>query len=153
MTLFSYTIEGREKIWEMAEKLYELPIKESNRLSWSVPSEALLRGLSSLKLRNTKGKYNKQATERYKLIVSESSWLLWKCRNERVICQKEVQPSQIKGRWVAEMNNRIKIKYVKILKGKEENKSNSIISFKERWLENGTIMELVDGRLTMKLWD
>jgi len=25
--LFSCTIEGREKIWEMAEKLYELPMK------------------------------------------------------------------------------------------------------------------------------
>ena len=48
------------------------------------------------------------------------------------------------------MNNRIKIEYVKILKGKEENKSNSIRSLKERWLENGTIAELVDGRLTMK---
>jgi len=90
--LFSCTIEGREKIWEMAEKLYELPMIENNRLSWTVPSEALLRGLSSLKLKNTNGKYNKQATERYKLIVSETGWLLWKCRNERVICQKKTQP-------------------------------------------------------------
>jgi len=63
-TLFSCTVEGREKIWEMAEKQYELPMKENNRLSWTVPSEALLRGLSSLKLRNTNGNYNKQATER-----------------------------------------------------------------------------------------
>ena len=78
--LFSCTIEGREQIWEMAEKLYELPMKESNSLSWTVPSKALLRGLSSLKLRNTNGKYNKQATERYKLIVSETAWLLWKCK-------------------------------------------------------------------------
>jgi len=68
--LFSCTIEGREQIWEMAEKLYELPMKESNRLSLTVPSKALLRGLSSLNLRNTNGKYNKQATERYKLIVT-----------------------------------------------------------------------------------
>ena len=51
------------------------------------------------------------------------------------------------------MNSRIKIKYVKILKGKEEDKSNSIISFKERWLGNGAIAELVDGKLTMKWWD
>jgi len=94
---FSCTIEGREQIWEMAEKLYELPMKANNRPSWTVPSEALLRGISSLKLRNTNGKYNKQATERYKLIVSETAWLLWKCRNERVICQKETQPSQING--------------------------------------------------------
>ena len=140
--LFSCTIEEREQIWEMAEKLYELPMKANTRLSWTVPSEALLRGLSSLKLRNTNGKYNKQATERYELIVSETAWLLWKCRNERVICQKEIQPSQIKGRWVAEMNSRIKIEYVKILKSKEEDKTNSIKSFKERWLENRAIAQL-----------
>ena len=109
-----------------------------------------MRGLSSLKLRNTNGKYNKQATERYKLILSETAWLLWKCRNERVICQKKIQPSQIKGRWVAKMNNRIKIEYKKILKSKEEDKSNSIKSFKERWLENQAITELENGKLTMK---
>src|SRR5882724_10845988 len=67
--LFSCTIEGREQIWEMAEKLYELPMKTDKRLSWIAPSEALLRGLSSLRLKTTEGKYNKQATERYKLIV------------------------------------------------------------------------------------
>ena len=116
----------------MAEKLYKLPRKKNNRISWTVPSKALLMGLSSLKLRNTNGKYNKQATERNKLIVSEMAWLLWKCRNERVICQNEIQPSQIKGRWVAKMNNRIKIEYKKILKSKEEDKSNSITFFKER---------------------
>ena len=83
---------------EMGEKLYELPMKANNRLIWTVPSKALIRGLSSLKLKGTNGKYNKQATERYKLIISETAWLLWKCRNERVICQKDIQPSQIKGR-------------------------------------------------------
>jgi len=41
------------------------------------------------------------------------------------------------SRWVAEMNNRIKIKYVRILKSKEEDKSKSIKSFKEKWTENG----------------
>ena len=51
--LFSCTIEGREQIWEMAEKLYELPMKANKRLSWTVPSKALLRGLCSLKLRST----------------------------------------------------------------------------------------------------
>ena len=60
--------------------------------------------------------------------------------------------SQIKIRWVAEMDNRIKIKYVKLLKSKEENKSKSIKSFKERWLENGAIAELENGKLTMKQW-
>ena len=49
--LFSCTIEGREKIWEMAEKLYGMPLKGSNKTSWVIPSEALLRGLNSLKLK------------------------------------------------------------------------------------------------------
>ena len=48
------------------------------------------------------------------------------------------------------MNNRIKIEYVKILKSKEEDKYKSIKSFKERWLENGTISELENRKLTMK---
>ena len=40
------------------------------------------------------------------------------------------------------MNNRIKIEYVNILKSKEEDKTNSIKSFKERWLENRAIAQL-----------
>ena len=44
--------EGAQK--ENADSIE--PKKENNRLSWTVPSEALLRGLSSLKLRNTIGK-------------------------------------------------------------------------------------------------
>ena len=48
------------------------------------------------------------------------------------------------------MNNRIKIEYVKILKSKEEDKSNSIKSFKERWLEIRVMAELENGKLTMK---
>ena len=66
------------------------------------------------------------------------------------MCQKEVRPSQIKGRWVTEMNNRINIEYVRILKNKEEDKYNSIKSFKARWLENRAIAELVNGKLMMK---
>ena len=54
--LFSCTIEGREQIWEMAKKLYELPMKMNKRLSWVIPGEALLRGLSSLKLKKHKRK-------------------------------------------------------------------------------------------------
>jgi len=65
---------------------------------------------------------------------------------------KEIHPSQIKGRWIAEMNNRIKIEYVKILKIKED-KTNKLKSSKERWLENGAITELENGKLTMKQWD
>jgi len=48
------------------------------------------------------------------------------------------------------MNNRIKIKYIKILKNKEKDRSKSIKSFKERWKENGAITELEKGKLTMK---
>ena len=47
----------------------------------------------------------------------------------------------------------MKIEYVKILKSKEEDKTNSIKFFKERWLENGAIAELKNGKLTMKQWD
>ena len=48
------------------------------------------------------------------------------------------------------MNNRIKLEYVRILKSKKEDKSESIKSFKERWTENETIAELDQGKLTVK---
>src|SRR5882672_10200047 len=126
--LFSCTIEGREKIWDMAEKLYKMPIKNNSGVDWIVPSEALLRGLSSLKIRNNEGKYNRQATERYNMIVSETAWFLWKNRNSRVICEKETRPAQLRSKWVTDMNNRIELEYVRILKSKKEDKSESIKS-------------------------
>ena len=69
--------------------------------------------------------------ERYRLIVAETAWLLWKCRNERVIGKKGIQPSQLRSRWVAEMNNRIELEYIKALKSKKADKTNDIKAFKE----------------------
>src|SRR5882672_4466951 len=151
--LFSCTIDGKEKIWDMAKKLYKMPIKSNSRVDWVVPSEALLRGISSLKIKGNYGKYNRQATERYKMIVSETAWLLSKNRNSRVICKVETQPAQLRSRWVTEMNNRIELEYVRTLKKEKEDKSESIKSFKERWIENETIAELDKGQLTVKQWD
>jgi len=51
------------------------------------------------------------------------------------------------------MNSRIKIKFIKILKNKGEDKSKSIKSFKGRWIENEAIAGLENGKLTMKQWD
>ena len=90
-------------------------------------------------------KYDKIATGRYRLIVTETAWLLWKCRNERVIGQKEIQPSQLRSRWVAEMNNRIELEYTRILKSKRIDKTNDIKSFKEMWVTNRAIVELEKG--------
>jgi len=57
-------------------------------------------------MKNTKGKHNKQTTKQYKLIVSETEWLLWKARNERVIGEKQIKPPQLKSRQVAEMDDK-----------------------------------------------
>jgi len=51
------------------------------------------------------------------------------------------------------MNNKIELEYVRILKKEKEDKSESIKSFRERWIENETIAELDKGQLTMKRWD
>ena len=80
------------------------------------------------------------------------AWLLWKCRNKRVIGEKEIQPSQLRSRWVTEMN-RIELEYVKVLKSKKADKTNDIKAFKETWATNETIVELEKERLIRKQWD
>ncbi|KAJ7933193.1 hypothetical protein B0H13DRAFT_1592627, partial [Mycena leptocephala] len=45
-----------------------------------------------------------------KIIISESAYLIWKIRCERVISRKSVHDlSEIHNRWVTCMNNRLKI--------------------------------------------
>ena len=54
--------------------------------------------------------------------------------------QKEIQPSQLRSRWVAEMNNRIKIEYTRILENKKEDKLQGMKSFKEKRKEKRHIV-------------
>jgi len=114
--LFACPVPGRERLWKMAEELWERSNteKEKEKVPWIVPSTALLRGIGSAKKDAT--------TSKYKMILTETAWILWKARNERTIGEKEIEAITLRTRWVTEINKRIESKYVQALKCEEKEK-------------------------------
>ncbi|CAK5281301.1 unnamed protein product [Mycena citricolor] len=95
---------GQKHVWKLAEKLWS-----ATGLSWDTPSFGRLlgEGLTKIKLRN--GRVAKGPTRLHHIIISESMFVIWKLRNERVISRNGEEPSapEIEGKW----NNAIEARF------------------------------------------
>jgi ribonuclease HI len=73
-------------------------------------SIGLVLGCGLAEFKNPKGKKLAEASRLFEIIVSESAFLIWKIRGERVTSGKPVHSeAEIHNRWVTCMNNRLKI--------------------------------------------
>ncbi|KAJ7721944.1 hypothetical protein DFH07DRAFT_1007291, partial [Mycena maculata] len=88
---------GRKQVWDLASEAWQL--KTGQDLS-PTPGEIMACGTI------TKG--NTGETRLYRILVSESAFLIWCLRNARVIGSKgEPSEREIRNRWLRIVNNRI----------------------------------------------
>ncbi|KAJ7820510.1 hypothetical protein B0H14DRAFT_2371987, partial [Mycena olivaceomarginata] len=59
------------------------------------------------KFKDTQGKHGPYDARLYRIIVSESAYLIWKFRNERDIQNESAPPIEIHNRWEQAINNRL----------------------------------------------
>ncbi|KAK6974477.1 hypothetical protein R3P38DRAFT_3239325 [Favolaschia claudopus] len=102
--LFHCNQPGRREIWELAEKLWK---KEHD--TWPEPSLGSVFGCCATQL-EPESRYKPSGKNRlYRILISESAYLIWKLRNERVISRGGTPHSvpEIHNRWVHTLNNRL----------------------------------------------
>ncbi|KAJ7616193.1 hypothetical protein DFH06DRAFT_1013144 [Mycena polygramma] len=95
---------GQAEIWALAEKLWS-----GKGLKWIKPTYGNILGCGLAEFKNTNGSINSSAARLFRIIVSESAYLIWKLRNERVI-QNQNEPittTEIHNRWVQCINDRL----------------------------------------------
>ncbi|KAJ7670106.1 ribonuclease H-like protein [Mycena polygramma] len=103
-SLVECSAPGQEIIWSLCMKLWNMKHREMPTMSIG-----LIMGCGLTRFKDSKGKNFPGANRLFKIIVSESAYLIWKLRCERVIQHKSHTESEIHNRWVTCLNNRLKI--------------------------------------------
>ncbi|KAJ7139273.1 hypothetical protein C8R44DRAFT_727369 [Mycena epipterygia] len=107
--LLKCTCPGREIVWEAAETLWRE--KEED---WPTVSLGTILGCGLAEFRDNKGKV-KQGTQRlYRILMSESAYLIWKLRNDRRIARNgsPATEQEIINRWKFTVNQRLQVDLV-----------------------------------------
>ena len=101
--LVDCTARPREQAWELANKVW------GNRNETPLPSrlgDILGCGLASFKRGN---RPDRGKNRLYRILVSETAYLIWKMRNERRIRDHEATDSEVRNRWTKAINKRLTI--------------------------------------------
>ncbi|KAJ7141977.1 hypothetical protein C8R46DRAFT_1046559 [Mycena filopes] len=97
---------GRAEVWALAEKLWA-----QKHPNWPQISLGSILGAGLATFKNENGKTLPNTARLYRILISESMYLIWKLRCEVVIAEAGVAKSatEIHNRWVAIMNERLEI--------------------------------------------
>lgn len=82
--LLECSCSGQKEVWEMAKKLWE-----KQKTKWVTPSLGTILACGTTNLKGTNGKPKPGESRLYRILISESAYLIWKLRNERVINEKD----------------------------------------------------------------
>jgi ribonuclease HI len=96
----------RRIIWEAAESLWLK--KETN---WPAVSLGTILGCGLADFRDEKGKPKRGTQRLYRILMSESAYLIWKLRNDRVISRdgEPANEEEIKNKWKYAINLRLQV--------------------------------------------
>ncbi|KAJ7195743.1 ribonuclease H-like protein [Mycena pura] len=97
---------GRELVWEAARILWL-----ERETQWPEISLGTVLGCGLAEFRDAKGKVDRGRQRLYRVLISESAYLIWRLRNERVI-QNEGAPAsaeEIKNKFKFTINQRLQI--------------------------------------------
>ncbi|KAJ6554635.1 hypothetical protein B0H19DRAFT_1210904 [Mycena capillaripes] len=122
---------GREIIWRLCKELWEKKFMNMPNLSID-----LIMGCSLTNFKDSKGKNLPQANRLFKIIASESAFLIWKIRCERVTSGKFQSIEQIHNRWVATLNKRLKIDQLLTDRSRYGSRALDIKTMLKTWDEN-----------------
>jgi ribonuclease HI len=92
---------GRESIWKAAETLW---LEKEDR--WPAVSLGTILGCGLAEFRDEKGKLNHGTQQLYRILMSESAYLIWRLRNDRVI-SRDGEPAtedEVTNKWKYAIN-------------------------------------------------
>ncbi|KAL1678588.1 hypothetical protein EV122DRAFT_177620, partial [Schizophyllum commune] len=108
--LFGCDAKGQEVVWRLAKELWDRKHPDWPTLNLGT---VLSCGIADFKADDRKHR-RKGANRLYTILISESAFLIWKLRNERVIRGEEragnpnfFSEQHIRSRWLQTMNNRL----------------------------------------------
>lgn len=103
--LITCKARGQAEVWKIASELWQKKTGQNLHPSFG---EIMACGLVTVG--ETADKPDKGKTRLFRILVTESTHLIWKIRNDRVINEKDpASEREIRHRWVYTMNNRLEM--------------------------------------------
>ncbi|KAJ7246801.1 hypothetical protein B0H12DRAFT_1305322 [Mycena haematopus] len=95
---------GAEIVWKAAEKLWL-----EKEPTWPEISLGTILGCGLMRFSDEEGKQRPGAKRLYKILVSESAYVIWKLRNDRVISRAgdPITEAEIINKWTHNLNQRL----------------------------------------------
>jgi ribonuclease HI len=100
------TSPGQEIIWKAAETLWL-----ERESTWPAVSLGTILGCGLAEFRDDKGKLKRGSQRLYRILISESAYLIWKLRNDRVISRAGAPTTkeEIINKWKFAINQRLQV--------------------------------------------
>ena len=137
-----------EKTWREIGKIWNT----SSKTKWIPPSLGIIAGIGAMTLKNSEGKYCKQTTERYKTIISQTTWMIWKARNRKIFDEKPTDFEKSMKLWKELISERILTEYTQIEMIDYKKRKLVYKNFETRWCENKIMAELTeDNKLKINI--
>jgi hypothetical protein len=104
--LLGCTSPGRDIIWQAVESLWKE--KEGH---WPGMSLGTILGCGLAEFRDERGKHKHGTQRLYRILISESAYLIWKLRNDRVISRNgaPLEEQEIINKWKFNVNQRLQV--------------------------------------------
>jgi ribonuclease HI len=98
------SIIGQQEIWNLTGSLWQ-----DKGLVWTTPNMGDILACGIVRLQNEDGKFLKGESRLRRILISETAYLIWKIRNDRVINGKHMSLPEIQNRWMSAINARLVI--------------------------------------------
>ncbi|KAI6128056.1 hypothetical protein EDD17DRAFT_1473266 [Pisolithus thermaeus] len=119
---------------------------------WPIPTIEMIQTPNLISLQCKKGdKLKTEKQKLYQIIMTETTWLLWKERNRRVFDNTKNTKSEIENKWKSMMTKRIEREWQQTKQIEISRQKQKRTQFEQRWCINKKLAEIIDGGLKTNL--
>ncbi|KAJ8074154.1 hypothetical protein PM082_012446 [Marasmius tenuissimus] len=120
---------GRKQVWRLARELWATTGRE-----WPVISMGLIMACAQISFTNDDGKNIPGVSRFFQIVISESAFLIWKLRNQRVINEEDPQSHKaIENKWIYAIKNRMNLDWLMTDRKRYEKRALSSKLVRETW--------------------
>ncbi|KAF8826131.1 hypothetical protein HHX47_DHR6000405 [Lentinula edodes] len=95
---------GQKEVWELTKRLWE-----KTGVTWKGIEFGNILSCGLADFKDAKGKRKPEVSRLFRILISESSYLIWKLRCERVIGGKNITKAQITNQWTWTVESRLNL--------------------------------------------
>jgi ribonuclease HI len=131
--LLDCSAPGQKCIWDLARRLW---LKKHE--TWPHMTLGAIMGCGLISYKNTKGRPDTGKNRLFRIVISESAYLIWKLRCERRIKYNDDpahhhSKTEIHNRWLAIINKRLKLDCITADRGRYGKKAIKPFKVKQTW--------------------